>query len=92
MDPSWIVLTIRPPAKNVTLVLVPFRGTRPYEYADLGPKEEEMSRMVRALLDTMKIAEETTLVRPLMKPLNLVALVATDVFHIQRISWLEENR
>ena len=79
MDPSWIVLTIRPPAKNVTLVLVPFRGTRPYEYADLGPKEEEMSRTVRALLDTMKFAKETKLGEPLMKPLNLVALVATDV-------------
>ena len=79
MDPSWIVLTIRPPAKNVTLVLVPFRGTRPYEYADLGPKDQETSRMVRALLDTMKFAKETKLGEPLMKPLNLVALVATDV-------------
>ena len=75
MDPSWIVLTIRPPAKIATPVLVPFRGTRPYEYADLGPKEEEMSRMVRALLDTMKLAKETQLGKPLIKPLNLVALV-----------------
>ena len=49
------------------------------EYADLGPKEEEMSRMVPALLDTMKLAKETTLGEPLMKPLNLAALVATDV-------------
>ena len=79
MDPSWIVLTIRPPAKNVTLVLVPFRGTRPYDYADLGPKYQEFSRMVRALLDTMKFAKETKLGKPLMKPLNLVALVAADV-------------
>ena len=59
----------------------PFRGTRLYEYADLGPKEEEISRMMRALLDTMKLAEETTLGQPLMKPLNLVALVATGVSH-----------
>ena len=79
MDPSWIVLTIRPPAKNVTPVLVPFRGTRPYEYVDFGPKEEEISRMVRALLDTMKFAKETKLGEPLMKPQNLVALVAADV-------------
>ena len=73
------MLAIRPSAKNVTLVLVPFRGTRPYEYADLGPKDQEMTRMVRALLDTMKFAKETKLGEPLMKPLNLVALVATDV-------------
>ncbi len=73
------MLTIRPPAKNATPVLVPFRGTRPYEYADLGPKEEEMSRMVRALLDMMKLAKETQLGETLMKRLNLAALVATDV-------------
>ena len=79
MNPSCIVLTIRPPAKNVTPVLAPFRGTRPYVYADLGPKYQEMSRMVRALLDTMKFAKGTKLGKPLMKPLNLVALVATDV-------------
>ena len=62
MDPSWIVLTIRPPAKNVTLVLVPFRGTRPYEYADLGPKEQEMGRMLRALLDGKLLQANTKLV------------------------------